>query len=265
MASSKARKPQKIERVPVSSLVEDPANVRTHNSRNLEVIKGSLARFGQRGGPLVVDSNNVVRIGNGRLRAARELGWTDIDIVRADDLTEVELAALAIADNRSGELAGWDHDALPEALKGFEHDAALFAAAGFTEDELESLGYREDSDSDDGESGGTTKGENLERLAAVCLDEPRIEINKGDCWSVGPHTLVCSSVFEGWGLYSSFMDQDSLFVPYPGPTAALSEKAKVKRLVLVQPDEYICALIVEYYNAIHGSDSTGKLNGDQTD
>src|SRR6185369_10855580 len=89
--------------LPIASLNLDPANARTHDEANLAAIKGSLSRFGQRL-PLVVQQQGmIVRAGNGRLMAAKELGWTHVAAVVVDE-SEVEATAYAIADNRSGEL-----------------------------------------------------------------------------------------------------------------------------------------------------------------
>ena len=60
----------KIETLPLSAVVPDPANVRQHDQRNLDAIRGSLARFGQQK-PIVVDRNGVVRAGNGSEKYSR--------------------------------------------------------------------------------------------------------------------------------------------------------------------------------------------------
>ena len=63
-----------VRRVPIADLRSDPANVRSHDNRNIEAIAGSLTRFGQQR-PIVVDPTGVVIAGNGTLQAARSLGW----------------------------------------------------------------------------------------------------------------------------------------------------------------------------------------------
>ncbi len=113
--------------VPVGSLCEDPANVRIHPDRNLAAIEASLRRFGQQV-PLVVDAAGVVRAGNGRLRAARALGWTHVAAIRSD-LAPVDLVAYAIADNRTAELAEWDYTKL-QATLGELSKLAQFATDG---------------------------------------------------------------------------------------------------------------------------------------
>lgn len=127
-----------IERVEVASLVSDPANVRTHDEKNLEAIKGSLARFGQQK-PIVVGADGVVIAGNGTLAAARSLGWSMVDIVRSS-LRGSEATAYAIADNRTAELAAWDDEALASQLAALANeDENLLIASGFSIHELDAL------------------------------------------------------------------------------------------------------------------------------
>lgn len=104
------------ELVSVDSIVLDPANARLHPEKNLEAIKGSLARFGQQKPILVCRANRIVIAGNGTLTAARELGWADIR-VRWTDLSGPEATAYALADNRTSELAEWDFSVLGTQLK----------------------------------------------------------------------------------------------------------------------------------------------------
>jgi hypothetical protein len=125
----------RIERAAIADLSEDPANVRLHPQRNLEAIVASLRRFGQQK-PLVVDGKGVVVAGNGTLRAARELGWTEVDVVRTS-LVGVDAAAFAIADNRTAELAEWDLQALAETLRAMPEQARQ--GLGWADYELEPL------------------------------------------------------------------------------------------------------------------------------
>ncbi len=122
----------------VSDLVADPANVRKHDSRNIEAIKGSLIRFGQQK-PIVVDADGVVVAGNGTLAAAIDLGWNEIATV-CTDLAGPAATAYAIADNRTAELAGWDEDALVEQLAAIKiTDEELAAATGFDAAAIEAM------------------------------------------------------------------------------------------------------------------------------
>ena len=113
-----------IRRVPLATLLLDPANVRLHDERNLGAIKGSLSIFGQVE-PLVVQASTGRLIaGHGRVAAMRELGWTESDIVEVD-LNDTQAATLAITLNRSGELATWDLPALGKILDNLKDEFPL--------------------------------------------------------------------------------------------------------------------------------------------
>jgi DNA modification methylase len=166
----------KLEKIKISELSCDPANARKHPDRNIETIVASLKRFGQQK-PIVIDSTNVVRAGNGTLEAARSMGWTEIDCVRTA-LKGSDAIAYAIADNRTAELAEWDDDVLAASLNGLLADDP---AAGFSDDELATMLGNLDGD-------GTT-GEIIEDE----VPEPPVDpITKpGDLWILGRHRVLC--------------------------------------------------------------------------
>lgn len=104
--------------VPISSLVHDPHNARLHPEDNASAIEGSFRRFGQR---QVITFNprlgNRVITGNERLRIARDvLGWAHIAAVAVEE-DEQSAIGYALADNRAGELAGWNKDTLEQAMR----------------------------------------------------------------------------------------------------------------------------------------------------
>lgn len=101
----------KIIEIPIQQLVLDRQNARKHSRKNIDAIKNSLRKFGQRKN-IVIGKNNVVYAGNGTVLAAKELGWKTIFAVDASDLTPQQLKLFAIADNRTAELADWDVDVL---------------------------------------------------------------------------------------------------------------------------------------------------------
>ncbi len=127
----------KVEKVKCDTLKFDPANARQHSDRNLETIQKSLTEFGQRK-PIVVWKDTVIA-GNGTLRAALALGWTDIEITRVpDDWSKDQITAYAVADNRTSDLASWDEEVLLDILADLDgYD--LLAASGFTDEEIDDL------------------------------------------------------------------------------------------------------------------------------
>jgi hypothetical protein len=162
----------KIERINVAELSLDPSNVRKHDRKNLDAIKASLRKFGQQK-PIVVDAKGIVLAGNGTLAAAKELGWTEIEITRTT-LQGVEATAFAIADNRSAELAEWDDDGLAKVLELLKvEDADLFAATGYDAEEVDKMSNAEVIEDE--------------------VPEPPAELitKEGDMWTLGDHRLLC--------------------------------------------------------------------------
>lgn len=127
--------------VPVDSIRLDEENARAHPPRNLAAIRSSLERFGQRA-PVVCRADGTVIAGNGTLMAARALGWSEIAAVTffAGEVDEAGLLAraYAVADNRSGELAEWDTEALGLTLQALD-GLVCWSDLGFQEAEVERL------------------------------------------------------------------------------------------------------------------------------
>lgn len=126
--------------IEVSQLVLDPNNARKHDERNLATIRDSLSRFGQRAPIIVQKQGMVVRAGNGRVMASRQLGWTQIAAVVVDE-ADADAAAFALVDNRSAELAEWDWDQLAATLAELRVDLPGFDVAdlGWNDTELAGL------------------------------------------------------------------------------------------------------------------------------
>lgn len=122
-----------IETIALADLSLDPSNVRKHGRKNLDAIKASLRKFGQQK-PIVVDAKGIVLAGNGTLTAAKELGWTEIDIVRTQ-LEGVEAIMFAIADNRTAELAEWE-DSLNDVLRSLQDEGFDLADIGYSPEDL---------------------------------------------------------------------------------------------------------------------------------
>lgn len=114
--------------VPIGDLILDPQNARQHGKKNIGAIVESLRRYKQRE-PIVVNKpTGIVLAGNGRVLAARELGWEYLAVVYAED-DEKDARGFALADNRTAELAEWDGEKLQETIRVLrEDDEALYAA-----------------------------------------------------------------------------------------------------------------------------------------
>lgn len=76
-----------IERRPLSSLVANPKNARTHGEKNLEAIQNSLLQFGQAEPLILQKSTQHIIGGNGRFEAMLQMGWTECDVVELEWMT----------------------------------------------------------------------------------------------------------------------------------------------------------------------------------
>ena len=124
----------KIEYLPVGSLKPYEKNAKKHPAEQIEHIANSIREFGFRQ-PLVIDKDNVLVIGHGRLLAAKKLGLDTVPCVRADDLTDEQIKALRLADNKTNE-SEWDFDLLGGELDDiFDIDMEQFGFNQF-EDEI---------------------------------------------------------------------------------------------------------------------------------
>ena len=86
------------------------------NDKAVEYVANSIERFGFRV-PIVIDNNNVIVCGHTRYKAAKQLGLETVPCVTTDDLTEEEIAAYRLADNKTAEIAEWDDPLLFEELE----------------------------------------------------------------------------------------------------------------------------------------------------
>lgn len=122
-----------IERLPVGDLTFDPDNARKHSDANVSAIAESLRRFGQRK-PVVVTAQNLIVAGNGTVEAASLIGMTEVDVVRVpSDWTVDEVKAFALADNRTAELAEWNHVELSEQLTELQVSNWDIESLGFSD------------------------------------------------------------------------------------------------------------------------------------
>jgi len=160
--------------IPIAGLNYDPANARRHNAKNLDAIKASLAKFGQRKPIVVQREGMIVRAGNGTLAAAKALGWDKVAAVVLDD-DNATASQFAIADNRTAELAEWDNETLASLLDGWDADTRN--ALGFEQDDIDQLMKELTPD---------------EVVEDEVPEPPADPITKlGDLWLLGEHRLLC--------------------------------------------------------------------------
>ena len=166
----------KIEILKTDSLIPYARNSRTHSEAQVAQIAGSIREFGFTN-PVLIDAENGIIAGHGRIMAAQKLGLAEVPCIRLDHLTETQRKAYIIADNKLALNSGWDEAMLGlelADLRGLDFDLSL---TGFTDDEIdELLAEPEDSVTEDGQ-----------------ITEPPVDpaSKLGDVWILGKHRLIC--------------------------------------------------------------------------
>lgn len=100
-----------IEYLPLGALAPYPRNARTHSRKQIRQIADSIRTFGFTN-PLLIDSQNMILAGHGRLEAAKLLGMDKVPSVRLEHMTPAQRKAYVLADNKLALNAGWDEELL---------------------------------------------------------------------------------------------------------------------------------------------------------
>lgn len=168
-----------IKRVATVDLIPYANNSRVHSDEQVNQIAASIKEFGFLN-PIIVDGDNGIIAGHGRVMAANKLGIKELPCVDASHLSEAQKKAYIIADNKLALNSEWDNDLLRVELEGLQELDFDLSLTGFNEDELGDLlnvellpEYEEDAD-----------GEVIEPPA-----EPKTK--EGDVWVLGKHRLMC--------------------------------------------------------------------------
>ena len=122
----------------VTELIPYVKNSRTHSDEQVAQIAASIKEFGWTN-PILIDGDNGIIAGHGRLMAARKLGHDKVPTIELKDLTETQKKAYIIADNRLALNAGWDNEMLTIELNDLLADGFALELLGFDPNEIDSL------------------------------------------------------------------------------------------------------------------------------
>src|SRR5258708_35293342 len=170
-----------MEWAPIAHVRPNPKNPRTHSKKQIKQIAASIRKFGFLN-PRIVDDENTILAGHGRLEAARLEGLAHVPIVRSGQLSEAQKRAYLLADNKIALNAEWDEELLAIELKELMSvDEFSVELTGFSIAEvdqlIDSLAPEEPGDPADDE--------------AADSGEARSRCRLGDIWRLGPHRLIC--------------------------------------------------------------------------
>ena len=123
-----------IEYIDIDKVIPYDKNPRK-NEGAVEYVKNSISQFGFKV-PIVIDKNNVIVCGHTRYKAAKELKIDSVPCLRADDLTDEQIKAYRLADNKVAEFSDWDYKLLDEELENLL-DFDMLSLGFFDEEETE--------------------------------------------------------------------------------------------------------------------------------
>jgi hypothetical protein len=181
----------------INDLIPYAKNARTHSESQVSQIAASIVEFGFTN-PILIDGNEGIIAGHGRLMAAKQLGINTVPVVVLDHLCEEQKRAYIIADNKLAELAGWDEELLGSELVDMTFtDPPYNVNYGDTaKDKIRSKGGAK--------AGRKIMNDNLGQdfakfLTDVCKNI--IKVTKGACY-------ICMSSSELHSLQKAFVDAD---------------------------------------------------------
>ena len=142
---------------PIDEIIPYKNNPRKNES-GVDAVAKSIETFGFKV-PIIIDGNNEIVAGHTRILAAKKLGITEIPCVIADDLDDMQIKALRIADNRTSEFSTWDFETLAIELQELQSMDFDIEITGFDDDALNSMMSQNDplDLSDDANDGAQTK------------------------------------------------------------------------------------------------------------
>jgi len=199
-----------IEHIGIDSVRPYENNAKKHPPEQIKQVVESIKRFGW-AQPLVVDKEGVLIIGHCRLLAARELGFTEVPVVRMDKLTQKEIKALRLADNKLNE-SDWDMELVMPELADLDSD--LVTITGFSPDLLISPDERDDE----------------------VPDLPEVpKAKRGELYALGPHRLFCGDSTELADV-ERLMDGKKADMVFTDPPYNVKYEGKTKKKLKIQND-----------------------------
>ena len=130
LRQTESAEPLAIDYRPIASLIPYARNARTHSEAQVALIAGSIREYGFTN-PVLVDGENGIIAGHGRVLAARKLGLASVPVIELAHLSEAQKQAYVLADNRLAEQAGWDRELLALELGELAELGTDLGALGF--------------------------------------------------------------------------------------------------------------------------------------
>ena len=211
-----------IEWLETKGLIPYAKNSRTHSEAQVAQIAGSIKEFGFNN-PVLIDEDNGIIAGHGRVMAAQKLGLQAVPCIRLAHLSETQRKAYVIADNRLALNAGWDDQMLTVELQELDSESFDLSLLGFEADELNALlnPIKE------------TEGLTDEDEVPEVPEEPKTK--PGDIYKLGRHRLMCGDS-TSIDAVEKLMDGSLVDILITDPPYNVAYEGKTKDALKIQND-----------------------------
>jgi len=182
-------------------------NARVHSDKQVSQIAASMSKFGFNN-PILIDVNGTIIAGHGRWLAAKKLKLDEVPTICLDHLSDVELKAYVLADNKLAELAGWDKDIL-----AIEFQNLTSMDLGF---DIEITGFETGQIDFIIDGAVSSKLDPADEIIEPDVDVPSIT-KPGNLWLLGKHKLYCGNSLED-ASFAAVMGEDKaqmIFTDHP--------------------------------------------------
>ncbi len=202
---------------PIQELIPYARNSRTHSDEQVAQIAASIKEFGFLN-PIIIDGENGIIAGHGRVLAAQRLGLDELPCVEAAHLTDTQRRAYVIADNKLALNAGWDDELLRIELDNLGEAGFDLELTGFSDEEIEAL--QPEMLPEEGLTDEDAVPESPEKPVTV----------EGDVWLLGDHRLMCgdSTSIDAVGKLMSGQKADMVYCDPPYGMSLDTDYSKIK-------------------------------------
>ena len=235
-----------IELLLVSSLIPYARNSRTHSEEQVTQIAASIREFGFTN-PVLIDSSGTIIAGHGRVMAAKKVGLSEVPCLRLQHLSQSQIRAYVIADNKLALNAGWDDEMLKAELLTLQEEGFNTDLTGFSDDELNALLNSEIIE------GQTDPDE---------VPEPPVEpITKlGDLWILGNHRLLCGDS-TSIDSVNRLMDGDQANLLLTDPPYNVAYEGKTSDSLTIQNDSMNNESFAQFLRDVYTTANTTMKDG----
>jgi len=230
----------------ISNIKPYENNPRKLSEQAIQKVAMSLKEYGFRQ-PIVVDKNMVIVAGHTRYRASKKLGLKQVPISVIDNLSEEQINAYRIADNRTAEESEWDNELLKMEIKELEAKDFKLDLLGFNDEQLNNILFEEKQ--------GLTDEDEVPEAPEEPITKP------SDIWQLGNHRIICgdSTLPE---TYQKLLADKKVDLYLTDPPYNVAYVGKTKDALTIQNDKQTDDQFQEFLkNAFTNSTEYLKLGG----